>query len=255
MTGELSECRSELPRLIDNLARLDIRLSPVQTELLVRYCALLMRRNREVNLTGIRTPAGIMTTLFLDSCTILPALPAEWRSRPLQACDVGAGAGIPGFPLKIACPTWQLTAIESIAKKARFLAEVVATLPLERTRVAAERVETLGMTGRLRCVMDLCTARAVGSLPVLLEWCAPLVKIGGLLVFPRSGKVEADVTAAEQAASVLRTALIDVHAVPEVIGLGHDRAIVVYEKRGETPDRFPRRIGLARERPISGLSN
>lgn len=251
MTAEASSsCRDSLPLLVAGASFLGLKLDNDTLDRFAQYCAFLLKRNQSINLTGVRSPEGVMTTLCLDSLTGLAALPTGWNDEPLSVVDVGAGAGIPGIPLKIACPNWKLTMIESIGKKARFLEDAVEVLELHDVTVLARRAEEAGMRAGFRDSADLCLARAVAPLPVLIELCAPFVRPGGRLLFPKSGDVESEIRSAVAAERALRVQRADSLAVPEALGLGSGRAIVVYEKVGPTPSGFPRRIGLARKEPI-----
>ncbi len=250
MTRDDSSSRAALPLLLEGVRRLGIRLEIAQEEAFVSYCSLLLERNRHVNLTGVRTSEKAMTTLFLDSLTALLALPDGWVSKPIAVCDVGAGAGLPGLPLKIACPAWKLTLIESIGKKAAFLKEVVEALSIAGVNILPARAELVASEQKMRASMDLCCARAVASLPSLIELCAPLVRTGGLLVFPRSGALENELLEAKSAARALNVRPRPLVPIPTSLGLGEQRALVVYEKSGETASRFPRRVGMATNNPI-----
>jgi 16S rRNA (guanine527-N7)-methyltransferase len=149
-------------------------------------------------------------------------------------------------------PDWRLALIESVGKKARFLQSAVDTLQLAGVTVLNERAEETGWRKELRDTADACVARAVAPLAVLVELCAPLVRTGGVLVFPKSGNVDPEIAEAEVAAHKLRTQLLECRVVPETLGLGPDRYIVLYRKTGETPPGYPRRVGLARSRPLGG---
>jgi 16S rRNA (guanine527-N7)-methyltransferase len=245
-----SPCRDALPLLLAGASFLGLTLENDTLDRFAQYCAFLLKRNESINLTGVRSPQGVMTTLCLDSLTVLAALPTGWRSAPLSVVDVGAGAGIPGIPLKIACLNWKLTMIESIGKKARFLGDAVEVLGLQDVTVLAQRAEEAGMRAVLRDSADLCLARAVAPLPVLIELCSPFVRPGGRLLFPKSGDVGSEIGSAVAAERALRIQRAGSFAVPEELGLGSGREIVVYEKVGPTPSDFPRRIGLARKDPI-----
>jgi 16S rRNA (guanine527-N7)-methyltransferase len=248
--SDLEELRAALPRLVTGAGELGIDLSPQQCETFIGYGAALLERNRVINLTAIRTPEGVMSTLFLDSLTLLLAVPRGCWTERMTVCDVGAGAGIPGLPLKIACPEWEMTLIESIGKKAHFLDEVVAHLDLSGVAVYPDRAEVAGADSSLRDSVQLCVARAVAPLPTLLEWCAPLVRPGGHLLFPKSGDTNTEIASAAAAARALRVRHADTVRIPDTLGLGVGRVIVRYEKRGPTAPHFPRRIGLARTQPI-----
>jgi 16S rRNA (guanine527-N7)-methyltransferase len=127
---------------------------------------------------------------------------------------------------------------------------VVQTLALERVSVQTARAEELGRSADFRESADICTARAVAALPALLELCSPFVIPGGLLAFPKSGDIPAEVARGREAARAVRVSFRSLVPVPEKLGLGSGRAIAVYEKTGNTPARFPRRVGLATSQPI-----
>ena len=248
-------CGEALPHLGGAAAKIGLVLSPAQKDLFVRYCEMVLAANQQVNLTGAKTADGVMATLILESLTISLALPDHMRAAPphastLRVVDVGAGAGIPGIPLKVLYPFWKLALIESIGKKARFLEKAIRDLGLAGTTVMARRAEDCGRERAWRDSADLCLARAVAPLASLVELCAPLVRTGGLLAFPKSGDVAPEVDAARPAARALRVEFQKVVAVPAELGLPPGRTIVVGEKKAATPSGYPRRTGLAQSRPI-----
>jgi 16S rRNA (guanine527-N7)-methyltransferase len=212
---------------------------------------LLQQANQSVNLTGVRNAEGIMRTLFLDSLTVLPPLDEHVRAEPQTlVVDVGAGAGIPGLPVTIVRPHWRMVLIESTGKKARFLQSVVDALSLDGVTILNERAEESGWRPELRDKADACLARAVAPLAVLVELCAPFVHAGGILAFPKSGDVTAEIDDARMAARKLQAQLLECWPVPEALGFGARRFVVVYRKSGPTPAGYPRRVGLARSRPL-----
>jgi 16S rRNA (guanine527-N7)-methyltransferase len=245
------DCASTLDILVRAARQLGVDLPGEAQRRFITYCELLQDANERVNLTGVRAPKGIMSTLFLDSLTILPALKTHLRASPeTLVVDVGSGAGFPGLPLKIVRPDFRLVLIESVGKKARFLHAVADALDLPGVTVLTERAETAGWRTELRDTAQICLARAVAPLSVLLELCAPFVHTGGLLAFPKSGDIAAEVTGAEVAARKLRVELLECWAVPKNLGLGLNRLVIVYRKVGPTPEGYPRRVGLARSRPL-----
>jgi 16S rRNA (guanine527-N7)-methyltransferase len=230
-----------------------LALTTTQAASLVAYTDLLLAANRHINLTGIKTREGIERALILDSLSIAPTLSTELTVpslRPCRVIDIGSGAGIPGIPLKVIFDHWQVALVESIGKKARFLEQVVSRLSLSDVQVMGERAETLGHGPEWRDRADLCLARAVAPLATLLELCAPLVSPGGWLVFPKSGRLSEELRAAGPAERVLHVCG-QLQPVPEEFGLGADRYLYIGQKSSFTPAGFPRRIGLARLRPIA----
>jgi 16S rRNA (guanine527-N7)-methyltransferase len=232
-------------------ARLGMPLEDRQVDRLLRYRDLVLAGTKRMNLTGARSKDGILRTLILDSLCLAHTLPTDLvQSHDLLVVDVGSGAGVPGIPLAILFPDWRLVLVESVQKKARFIEETARALSLDSVMVVAERAETLGRVIDRRDRADVCLARAVAGLPTLLEYCAPLTKTGGWLIFPKSGPVESEIRSAETAAEQLRCELSFIKPVEGSLGLGQGKFTVAYRKTGVTPERFPRRTGLARSSPI-----
>jgi 16S rRNA (guanine527-N7)-methyltransferase len=165
------------------LAALDLALALAGP--LLAYLALLDRWNRTYNLTAIRDPREMVAKHLLDSLAMHPF------AGDGALADLGTGAGLPGIPLAIADPGLQVTLVESNGKKARFLREAVRTLKLPNARVAEARIEALDMPG----MFDAITARALATLPLILELGGHLLKPEGRLLAMK-GAVPADEIAA-----------------------------------------------------------
>ncbi|WP_159017002.1 16S rRNA (guanine(527)-N(7))-methyltransferase RsmG [Cognatiluteimonas profundi] len=147
-------------------------LPPSLAAPLQAYLALLDRWNRTYNLTAIRDPREMVTKHVLDS------LAMHGFVDDGSLADLGTGAGLPGIPLAIANPALQVTLVESSGKKARFLREAARSLQLGNVRVAESRIETLGEAG----AYDAITARALATLPLILELGGHLLKPDGRLL-------------------------------------------------------------------------
>jgi len=161
--------------------------------------------------------------------------------------DVGSGGGLPGLPLKLARPELRLTLVEANRKKAAFLTHACAILGLEDVEVLAARAEDAGRDPRLRDSFDAATARALASLPVVVELCLPFVRPGGrLLAMKTAGAEEAE--RAMPAITALNAELLDVRPAPSTArSLG---TVVVIRKLGPTPDAYPRRAGVPLRKPL-----
>lgn len=182
---------------------------------LLAYLALLARWNGAYNLTAIRDPRDMVGKHLLDSLAMHPFV------REVESlADLGTGAGLPGIPLALADPCLRVTLVESSGKKARFLREAVRTLPLPNARVAESRIEALDEAG----AYDAITARALATLPQIIELGGRLLKPGGRLLAMK-GVVPDDEIAALPAGWRVEA----VHALV-VPGLAAERHLVVVSR-------------------------
>ncbi len=226
-------------------AELGIRLSPAQLDRFERFAHELLSWNRHTNLTTIVEPREIAVRHVLDSLTLALLWPVE---GPASLVDIGSGAGFPGLPLKIVWPATHVLLVESVAKKAEFLRHVAAELGLDGVEVSAERAEVIGRDLRYRERFAFATGRAVAALPVLAEYCLPLVEVGGLFAAPRGSQGAAELVAAETALATLGGGQAELRQVtlPDVGA----RGIVVVRKLRSTDLLYPRRVGVPGKRPL-----
>ncbi len=218
-------------------------------ERLKMYRSLLIEWSARFNLTRVTDPEGIETKLFLDSLAIAPLLNAvSRRNRPIRMIDVGAGAGLPGLPLKIAFPEIDLVLLEATAKKVAFLKEVIQVLGLTGVDAIHGRAEELGHDQRYRGQFDVVLARAVARLPALLELCMPLCRVGGRGLFPKGVDIDEEIADARHAAGILGSAILGTERsdAEEVSGT----TIVVVQQQTNAPVRYPRRAGLPAKDPL-----
>lgn len=153
------------------------------------YAALLTDWQTRMNLVGPSTLATIWQRHFTDSAQIV-ALAGEGRSW----LDIGAGAGFPGLVIALLDPSARLTLVESIAKKCRFLDEVVRALDLQdRVTIENRRVETLP-----RAKFDIITARALAALDRLFDWGLPYAGSGTRWVLPKGARVDTELSIASE---------------------------------------------------------
>lgn len=193
--------------------------------------------------TTIRDPDQALRDHLADALVAL-ALP-EIRSAGTLA-DLGAGAGVPGLPLAIAQPQTTVFLLESNRRKCAFLARATEAAGAANAIVVPERAEAWS-EGIGRC--DVVTARALAPLAVVAEYAAPLLRDGGALIVWRGRHDPEEEAAGAAAASELGLRYeppISVHPHPQAAHRHLQRLVKV----GPTPDRFPRRPGMARKRPL-----
>ena len=242
----------DLTTLQKGAIELGFTLTQIQLSQFDKYLSLLLEWNQHINLTAITDPVDIQNRLFLDSltCTIITGDLSNQR-----VVDVGSGAGIPGIPLKILFPQVQLTLLESVAKKARFLEEVCQVLAFGNVDIVVERAERIGQNADFRESYDWALARAVAPLSVLVEYLLPLCKVNGHILAQKGGNAWAEVETAIPAIKLLGGGPVKIF--PEQ-SLGErnknhiqvKNVLVVIRKIDQTPNEYPRRIGMPSKRPL-----
>lgn len=236
-----------LERLTLQCLHWDIQLQPSQISLLGQYADLLADYEL-ANVIGTRDRATIIEDHLLDSLSCFTLIDAR---RAHTLIDVGTGAGLPGIPLAIARSHLQVTLLEATEKKARFLQHACRTLGLANTTVLHARAEQAGREQEHREDYDLATARALASLPVVVEYCAPLVRAGGAVLAMKASLSPEELTQGALASRQLGLALNEIRQVSYLPQLQNkERRLVVLHKVRTTPARFPRRLGLAKKRPL-----
>ena len=236
-----------MDQLRQDAARWGLALTERQLAQFAAYEALLLDWNRRMNLTAIREPAGIRRRHFLDALSCVTVTGSLATRRLI---DVGTGAGFPGLPLKILTPSLQLTLVDSVQKKTRFLTAVVAELGLRDVTILAERAETLGQDAGHRAQYDWAVARAVAPLAVLAEYLLPLCRVGGAMLAQKGAAAANEV--AEAAAAVALLGGGEATVTPIQLPLQTQRHyLVVVPKNSATPPRYPRRAGMPARRPLS----
>lgn len=227
---------------------LGLELDAAQLQQFENYYLELAAWNQRVNLTSVIAYEEVQVKHFLDSLTIMRTLPAGLPPGA-RLVDIGAGAGFPGLPLKLAFPYIHLSLVESTGKKTRFLEHLVEVLGLDGVEVLTGRAEDLAHRAELRESFHLVVSRGVARLPTLLEYTLPFCSQGGQVALPRRGQVERDAADASQALEALGGRVTGVHPVP-VTGLDDGRVVLSLEKVRPTPSQYPRRPGIPAKRPL-----
>jgi 16S rRNA (guanine527-N7)-methyltransferase len=193
--------------------------------------------------TSVRDPALAVDVHLADS---LAALELESLREAKVIADIGAGAGFPGLPLAVALPSVEVRLVESQARKCDFIAGLCTAVGIGNAKVLQTRVEDW-IAGH--DAHDAVLARALAAQPVVLEYAAPLLRIGGMLVDWRGARKAEEEQAAAAAAASLGLELVQVTHVEPYAG-AREHHLHLYRKIAATPERFPRRAGMARKRPL-----
>jgi 16S rRNA (guanine527-N7)-methyltransferase len=211
------------------------------------YSAALTRASRVMNLTAISGEADIAALHFLDSLALLTLPCAASQGPGARVIDIGSGAGFPGLPIKLARPEIDLTLLDALSKRVKFLRDTCDTLGLADVTCVHARAEDYASDAR--GTFDVALSRAVARLNVLCELCLPLVRVGGVFVAMKSVDCDGEIDEARNAVDILSGGDIEVvdYAVPEV-DIIH-RAIII-TKKTDTPEAYPRRFKRIQTRPL-----
>jgi len=226
-----------------------LKLTPPQVDAFGLYYQQLLIWNERINLTSITDYKEVQVKHFLDSLSCLQVL--DTVDPDARCIDIGAGAGFPGLPLKIVWPRLQLTLLESVGKKVRFLTHMVEAMGLEETDIVQGRAEELGRNPDYREAFDVALARAVAQMSVLVEYALPLVRVGGIFVAQKGDDIEVEMKSAGAAIELLGGRLQEIKPV-YLPGSEIARHLVVVQKLGPTTERYPRRPGIPAKRPLGG---
>lgn len=224
--------------------KMGVPMTDAQADAFCAYHDRLTAANREMNLTRVGEDAQeAVDRNYLDSLAILPFLDGV-----STLIDVGTGAGFPGVPVAIMRPDIHVTLMDALGKRVAFLKEVVAALGLNADCVHA-RCEDAAKKPEFRDAYDVACARAVAETNVLSEWLLPFVKPGGRMLALKGPMAVEEAARAQAALSQLNGRLARVCPV-SVPGRDWDHRVIEILKTGATPDRFPRRAGIAEKRPL-----
>lgn len=233
-------------KLVAGALELGVTLSGRQLDQFMVFCEQLLERNKSVNLTAIRQPDEVITKHFLDSLCVFKTGIVKPGMRVL---DVGTGGGFPGIPMKIADPSLQIDLLDSLKKRLIFLEEVIDENQWMDISTLHGRAEDFAKKTEYREQYDLVVSRAVARLAILLEYCLPYVKVGGVFLALKGPLLDEEVQEAKKALSVLGGKVEQVVeiAIPYT-ELSH--RILVIRKVKHTPKQYPRQAGKPRKEPI-----
>lgn len=218
--------------------QINVDLTQIMQTQFKTYCDYLREENEKYNLTAITEPTEIYVKHFADS-----ALGSIAIAPKSKVCDIGSGAGFPSLPLKIVRPDITVTLVDSLQKRISFTRTLCEKLQIS-AEFYHERAEDFAKTHSER--YDVATARAVAPLPVLLEYVAQTVKIGGTVIAYKTD--ESELNSASNACNVLGLVLDKTHRF--VLPDGSNRCLLVFKKIKRTPPKYPRNQNKPRKQPL-----
>ena len=226
--------------LNEGLNALGLSLPQERQETLCAFARAMVKQNEVMNLTAITEDTQVAKLHLLDSLTVLCC--ADLKGKTL--IDVGCGAGFPGVPLAIACPEANITLLDSLGKRVKWLEQILPQLGIYAECVTARAEEAVASR---RESYDFATSRAVARLNILLELTAPYVKVGGAVLAMKGAAAKEELSECAGAMKKLGLKLEDVREFP-IDGTSH--AVIVLRKIAPTPKQYPRRYAKIKQSPL-----
>ncbi|MGI5892018.1 MAG: 16S rRNA (guanine(527)-N(7))-methyltransferase RsmG [Bacillota bacterium] len=233
-----------IKQLKEKAAYMNLSVDDHQAALMSRHWQLVNSANNKFNLTAINEQKTAIIKHYIDSLLVEPLLPQEGK-----VVDIGSGAGYPGIPLAIMRPSAQFLLLDSSKKRCGFLEQVKNQLELNNVSVLCSRAETMARDPHLRGTISVVIARAVSSLPVLLEYALPFLAPKGIFLAMKGPNLQEELTNSSNALSVLgaKTELIKKYILPDT---EETRYVAVIRKTDYCPDKCPRRAGKPEKHPL-----
>lgn len=229
-----------LETLLQEQSALGLSLSEETAAALCAFGRAMVKQNEVMNLTGITEDAAVARLHLLDSLTVCAAVDLQGKTL----IDVGCGAGFPGVPLAIACPDTEVTLLDSLGKRMKWLEQVLPELGVRANCITGRAEEEVS---KCREQFDVATSRAVARLNILLELTAPYVKPGGYVVALKGSAAREELSEAKNAIKKLALQLEDVKEF-DIDGAMH--SVIVLKKVGFTPAQYPRRFAKIKQAPL-----
>ncbi len=234
-----------MEKLRNEAEKIGISLNDKQIEQFKIYMDMLLSYNENINLTAITDKDEVILKHFVDSITLIQS---QKLGEGVSMIDIGAGAGFPSLPVKIARTDIKVTMLDSLNKRICFLEDVISSLGLKDIDAVHLRAEDGGRT-ELREAFDIATARAVANLAVLAEYALPFVKVGGYFLAMKGSAPEDEINAAKPAIKELGGKIESVMDISIDNGeINH--SIVIIKKILKTPSKYPRKAGKPVKEPI-----
>ena len=242
---EFLEFKQELTSSL-NRNSVEVDLSDDKIEKLYELTRIMLEVNASMNLTAITEEKAIILKHYVDSLTVSKYIP-----KNAKIIDVGCGAGFPCLPLAIFRPDLDIAALDSTAKRIKYIDDTANKLNITNIHAVAARAEEYGKKNEYRESFDIATARAVAALPILSELCLPFVKVGGAFVSMKASQGEREAIDAKNAIKLCGG---EIKTIDKLELLSDDtsesRTIISVSKIASTPAKYPRHYSQISKKPL-----
>ena len=226
--------------LLSGIPELGLTMNDETADTLCAFGQAVVRQNEVMNLTAITEPEAVAKLHLLDSLTLLSVADLSGK----RIIDVGCGAGFPGVPVAIACKEANVTLLDSLGKRMKWLEEILPQLGISAECITARAEEE---AQKRRETYDFATSRAVARLNILLELTAPYVKVGGAVLALKGSAAREELAEAKNAVKKLGLKLEEIRDFT-IDGATH--SVIVLRKIAPTPPQFPRRFAKIKQSPL-----
>ena len=229
--------------LVKGLSELGLTITEEKFD---KYYEMLIETNKVMNLTSITEYDEVIIKHFIDSLLVVNIFDI---SKSKKMIDVGTGAGFPGIPIKIMFPHLQITLLDSLNKRLKFLNNVIDELGLESIETVHGRAEDIARKEEFREQYDLCVSRAVANLSTLSEYCIPFIAKNGKFISYKSSISSEEIQNAKSAIKILGGTIVEEKTV-HLPCSDMDRTFVVVNKTNNTGKKYPRKAGTPSKEPL-----
>ncbi len=228
------------------LEREGVKINEKKFDKINRFVELLIEKNKTLNLTSIVSEEEVWVKHIFDSLIPIRFLKLK---KDMHIMDLGTGGGMPGIPIAILYPSINFILVDSVEKKVDAVREFADELKLRNVKVINARAEELGRDPVHRNEYDIVLARALAPLPILAEYCVPLIHLYGYVIAYKGPDYIEELSRAKNAITKLKAERPKVfhYKLPNKMG---ERTIIQITKKQVTPEAYPRRVGVPKKNPL-----
>ena len=230
-------------KLLENLG---IKITDEKKKKFSDYIELFRQYNAHTNLISKNDEKYLFEKHIFDSLAF--NLFIKKYGTPKKLLDIGTGGGFPSLPLAILFSEIEILAVDSTAKKINFITDTKEKLNIKNITSMVSRIEELPT--ELKGSFDAVTTRALGALPLVLEYSVPYLKTKGHFVAYKSIDSENEILKSQNALKTLKTELIDTLEYKLPLTENFDRKLLVFQKLEEISSIYPRAYNIMKKSPL-----